>query len=90
MDRKTLLGMRIDRAGVSIRAQQAGREIGPALGLAPRMPLLVIERISYCAAGRPLEHTLFYVQPESYEVALSVRGPLRISTAIKAAAVAAV
>lgn len=85
---ETLLGMRIDRADVSIRAQQAGREIGPTLGLAPRMPLLVMERTSYCAAGRPLEHTLFYVQPESYEVALSVRGPLRISTAIKEAVAA--
>jgi GntR family transcriptional regulator len=78
-----VLAIKIARADVSIRAQQAGKEVASMLDLQPRMPVLVMERVSYSAASEPCEHSVFTIRPETYEFHLSVRGPLQITSSIK-------
>src|SRR5258706_5355174 len=77
-----LLGLKVERAEVSIRARQAGDEIGERLGLGKEMPVLVMERISYAQNDSPCERSFFYIQPEAYEFNLGVQGPLEITSKI--------
>jgi len=83
-----LLGMPIARADVAIRGRLAGRSLGRMLGLPSKSAVLVLERISYGAAERPLESTSFAVNSESYAFTLSVEGPLPINARLRAAKIA--
>lgn len=78
-----LLDVRIVRANVRIRAHPAGTKVGRELRLGPRASVLVMERESFCEAGRIKEHTTFYIRPENYEFLLSAQGPLPIGSSIR-------
>jgi len=41
------------------------------------------ERTSIGDAGRPVEHSRFYIVPETYEFRLNISGPLQISSSIQ-------
>jgi DNA-binding GntR family transcriptional regulator len=47
---------------VSIRYERAGAERARPLGLPKGAPLMVFERVSYNAAGVPLEHSVYYAR----------------------------
>lgn len=78
-----VLDIRVTRANVRIRVQQAGAEIGKALGLAPSAPVLVMERESFDVNGAVKEQTTFYIRPDRYEFTLSSYGPLPIGSSIR-------
>lgn len=78
-----ILGAEIAHADIGIRASVVGKRNGELLKLAPQRPVLVMERVSKDAAGRALEHSFFYVVPETYEFRLGVFGPLDISRGIR-------
>ncbi len=78
-----ILGAEIAHADIGIRASVVGKKNGDLLKLAPRRPVLVMERVSKDAAGRVLEHSFFYVVPDTYEFRLGVFGPLDISRGIR-------
>lgn len=79
---QNLLGVKVERAELGIRARQAGDEIGGILNLEPEKPLLVMERVSYSMNAEVCERSVFYIQPEAYEFNLSVQGPLEIAPKI--------
>ncbi|WP_009522489.1 GntR family transcriptional regulator [Imbroritus primus] len=78
-----VLDIRVTRANVRIRVQQAGAEIGKALGFAPSAPVLVMERESFDVHGAVKEQTTFYIRPDRYEFTLSSYGPLPIGSSIR-------
>ena len=81
-----LLGFTIARADLAIRADRAEREPARLLGVGPATPVLILERITYAPSGEPLEYTVFYLRPDAYEFALTIRGPMPIASSIRAAA----
>ncbi len=80
---RDLLGVDVARADIGIRAREVPRATRALLRLRSGQPVLVMERMSTTATGEPVEHSFFYIVPETYEFRLSVRGPLQISSAIK-------
>jgi DNA-binding GntR family transcriptional regulator len=78
-----VLDIRVTRANVRIRVQQAGAEIGKALSLAAAAPVLVMERESFTVNGAVKEQTTFYIRPDRYEFTLSSYGPLPIGSSIR-------
>jgi GntR family transcriptional regulator len=71
------------KADIGIRARAVGKRIGALLKLAPGRPVLVMERASVARSGLPLEHSRFFIVPETYEFRLNVSGPLQISSGIQ-------
>jgi len=78
-----VVGERVVRADIGIRARTAGKKISGLLKLATGRPVLVMERTSIGDAGRPVEHSRFYIVPETYEFRLNISGPLQISSSIQ-------
>jgi GntR family transcriptional regulator len=78
-----LVGERVVRADIGIRARNAGKKISSVLKLATGRPVLVMERTSIGDGGRPVEHSRFYIVPETYEFRLNISGPLQISSSIQ-------
>jgi GntR family transcriptional regulator len=79
---KKFLGFEIGRAELAIRARSASRELARLLETQVRAPLLEFERVSFCSSGLPCEYTQFCARSENYEFAVSVKGPLPISSKI--------
>jgi GntR family transcriptional regulator len=79
-----LLGFRIARADMAIRAHMAGKALGRVLAVPARAPVLLLVRVSFDADGVPREVTHFTVNSEAYEFTLSASGPLPISSSLKA------
>ena len=71
-----LLGFRIARADMAIRARVAGKALGKTLAIPASAAVLLLVRTSFDAAGVPREVTYFTVSPEAYEFTLSASGPL--------------
>jgi len=69
-------------ADIGIRARAVGKRIGALLKLAPGRPVLVMERASI-GRSRVVEHSRFYIVPETYEFRLNVSGPLQITSGIQ-------
>ena len=80
------LGITATRSDLVIKAQRAAKDIARLLGLPPRSTVLNFRRTSFCAAGRPVEHTSFWVRPDRYEFTLSVSNAMSISDALRTAA----
>lgn len=80
-----LMGLKIGRADVRIRVQPADAATGRLLGVRAGTQTLVMERISFGADERPLEHATFFIRPEAYEFRLGVVGPLPIGSRISQA-----
>jgi GntR family transcriptional regulator len=79
-----LLGYRITRADMAIRAGVAGKSLGRLLEIPARASVLVLARVSFDTAGKPREATNFTVNSEAYEFTLSAQGPIPISSSLKA------
>jgi len=77
-----LVGERVVRADIGIRARTAGKKISNHLKLGAGRPVLVMERTSMGNGGRAVEHSRFYIVPETYEFRLNISGPLQISSGI--------
>jgi GntR family transcriptional regulator len=60
------IGIPIDNAIHEIHAAAASRDVAAALGIAEGAPVLVLERTSFTAAGKPLEFVIFHHRPERY------------------------
>lgn len=82
---RSVLRVEIDRADVAIRYEPGKAAVCRAMGFPPGTPLMVLERVSYSADGRPREHTLYYAQASSYEFSIRVRGPLGLVSNLKQA-----
>jgi GntR family transcriptional regulator len=78
-----LLGVKVSRADLSVRARAPTPELRKVLKLRPGVPLIALERVSYDAAGAPLEHTLYWANAESYEFMLRVRGQVPITSSMQ-------
>ena len=80
---RDVVGEQVVKADIGIRARAVGKRIGGLLRLAPGRPVLVMERASMGRSTRPLEHSRFYIVPETYEFRLNVSGPLQITNGIQ-------
>ncbi|MBI3636062.1 MAG: GntR family transcriptional regulator [Candidatus Rokubacteria bacterium] len=60
------LHVRLKEARHTIRAAGATREDATALKIRPGAPILVLERVTYAADGRPLEFILFHYHADHY------------------------
>lgn len=80
---QTLLKIGIVRAEISIRAQSAGRQFAGLLKTSVKAPLLLFERVSFCAAQVPREYTRFRVRAEAYRFTLGVSGPVRMASGLR-------
>jgi GntR family transcriptional regulator len=67
----------VARADVAIRARPVVGEVGALLGVPRRRAVLVMERTSRASDDALLDHSLFYILPESWEFRLSMAGPCR-------------
>ena len=81
---RQFLELRIARADMVIRCAQPGVELGRLLGLAPRTPVLLMERTSIGANGTPCEFTRIHIVPERYAFRLSLPGPIEMASALHA------
>jgi GntR family transcriptional regulator len=81
---RQFLELRIARADMVIRCAQPGVELGRLLGLAPRTPVLVMERTSIGSNGTPCEFTRIHIAPERYAFRLSLPGPIEMASALHA------
>lgn len=79
----TLLGVKVSRADVSVRARAPSPELRRALRLRSGVPVIALERVSYAANGEPLEHTLYWANAESYEFVLRLRGKIPITSSFQ-------
>jgi GntR family transcriptional regulator len=80
---RDIVGEQVARADIGIRARAVGKKIGDLLRLAPGRPVLVMDRASIGTSGLAVEHSRFYIVPETYEFRLNVSGPLQISSGIQ-------
>lgn len=68
---ESITGLRVVRADLAIRAQQAHKELSEALGVKRGAALLVLERTSYYANGACCDRSTFFIRPERYAFVLS-------------------
>jgi len=80
---RDVIGEHVIRADIGIRARAVGKRIGGLLKLASGRPVLVMERASIGRFDRPIEHSRFFIVPETYEFRLNVSGPLQITSGIQ-------
>jgi GntR family transcriptional regulator len=77
-------GVTIDRAEVTIRAQQAEGDLAGLLGVPSRAATMVLERLTYAATGEPCEHTTLYLRADAYEFGLTIDGGVSLAANIRA------
>ncbi len=76
------MGLRVARATVAIRCEQAPDDVRKSLGLKKNTAVLVMERQSFAQNDRPCEFMRIYILPERYEFRLNVTGPFEIARAL--------
>lgn len=81
---ESFLHLKIRHADLSVRARAANVELRKLLRLRARAPVIVLERVSYLADGKPAEFTLYCANAENYEFALRIRGKVPITTSMQA------
>ena len=79
-----ILGFTIARTDLAIRAQRTGAGPARELGLSANDPLLVLDRTTFDPAGTVLEHTTFYIRPDTYEFGLSVTEGIAVARSVRA------
>jgi GntR family transcriptional regulator len=77
-------GVTIDRAEVTIRAQQAEGNLAGLLGVPIRAATMVLERLTYASTGEPCEHTTLYLRADAYEFGLTIDGGISLAANIRA------
>jgi GntR family transcriptional regulator len=65
------LGLKVQRAEISIRAEALAADAARLLGLKIGAPALAMRRASFTADGRCCDHTVFLIRPERYEFCLN-------------------
>jgi GntR family transcriptional regulator len=78
-----VLDAKVSHADLSLRARAPTPELRKVLRLRAGVPLIALERVSYDAAGVPLEYTLYWANAESYEFVLRLRGKVPITSSIQ-------
>ncbi|WP_347987784.1 GntR family transcriptional regulator [Methylomonas sp. AM2-LC] len=68
---ESITGLRVARANLGIRAQQANKVLAETLGVKRGAALLVLERSSYFSTGACCDRSTFYIRPERYTFVLS-------------------
>lgn len=81
-------GFTIDRADVTIRAQQADGDLAGLLGVPVQEAVLVLERLTYAAPDLPCEHSTLYLRSDAYEFGLTIAGGLSLARGIRASTTA--
>ena len=76
------MGLRVTSADVTIRCEQAPREVTQLLGLKRSDRVLVMQRQSHTANGQVCEFMRIYITPERYEFRLRVSGQFEIARAV--------
>jgi GntR family transcriptional regulator len=69
---EVILGMKVDHADLSIRAETSTAELRKLLRMAPATPVIVMERVSYLADGTPIEFARYCAHADSYEFSFKV------------------
>lgn len=82
---ENLLGYKIVRADLTIRADAAGQSPARLLELGPAEPVLILDRTSYAEAGDAVENTVCYLRSDAYEFGLTLRGAVSIADGIRPA-----
>jgi len=75
------LGVHIATATHEIHATGASAEVADALGLSVGSPVLILQRTSYTADGKPLEVVVFHHRPERYGFSITLPRKLRAPNA---------
>lgn len=78
-----VLEVKVSHADLSVRASAPTPELRRLLRLRAGVPLIALERVSYDAAGAPLEYTLYWANAESYEFVLRLRGQVPITSSFQ-------
>jgi len=78
-----VLEVKVSHADLSVRASAPTPELRRLLRLRAGVPLIALERVSYDAAGTPLEYTLYWANAESYEFVLRLRGQVPITSSFQ-------
>jgi GntR family transcriptional regulator len=73
-----LLGYRIARAEVKLRAERAERGIAKLLELRAGDPVLILERTSFSSDNEPLEHTDCFIRSDAIEFRLLLQGSVSL------------
>ena len=68
---ESITGLRVARANLAIRAQQADKVLAGILGVKRGAALLVLERTSYYSSGACCDRSTFFIRPERYAFVLS-------------------
>jgi GntR family transcriptional regulator len=79
----TLLGVKVRRADLSVRARSPTSQLRRVLRLRAGVPLVALERVSYDANASPLEYTLYWANSESYEFVMRLRGRLPLTSSLQ-------
>jgi GntR family transcriptional regulator len=66
-------GVRIGNATVKIRASRASRRIGERLQIPAGNPVLELRRLTFSAAGKPVEYALLFFPGDFYELTAQLR-----------------
>lgn len=61
-------GVKAQNSLMRILATKASRQTGELLGVSPGSPVLQVRRVTYSAAQRPLENTIFNFRWDAYEI----------------------
>ena len=77
------LGVKVASADLSVRARAATPALRRTLRLRAHAPLIALERVSYDAAGAPLEHTLYWANAEAYEFVLRLKGAVPLTSSMQ-------
>jgi GntR family transcriptional regulator len=77
-----IMGLKIDHADISIRAQASTAELRRLLHLPPSTPTIALERVSFLGDGTPIEYTLYCAHADAYEFSFKVRDKVHISSVL--------
>ena len=78
-----VLGLRLGKVEVRIRAGVAGRSVARHLRILERSPVLTLSRNRFLTDGRVAEVTNFIMNASSYEFAFVEQGPIPHASALK-------
>lgn len=73
-----VLGYKIARAEIKIRAERANKNIAALLDIRRADPVLVLDRTSFSAADKALEHTECFIRSDAIEFRLLISGSLAL------------
>lgn len=82
---RDVLGINPARAEFEVLTKLPDIALARALRISPSTPLLLLDRISFDAAGRPVERALHHLLPEVYRLAFGIEPDLRSQSLVQIA-----